>query len=72
MGTPPSELVALAAKPAKYDMQEADDANALKTLIEDELEPQRPENPIEIDLASEMEEANKPDMTLLSFLTNTF
>lgn len=72
MGTPPSELVALAAKPTKYDMQEADDANALKALIEDELEPQRPENPIEIDLASEMEEANKPDMTLLSFLTNTF
>jgi endonuclease YncB( thermonuclease family) len=72
MGTPPSELVALAAKPNKYDLAESDNANALKNMVDDALEPQRPETPIKIDLASEMEEANAPDMTLLSFLTNTF
>jgi endonuclease YncB( thermonuclease family) len=72
MGTPPSELVALAAKPTQYDLAESDDANELKNMVDDALEPPRPETPIKIDLASEMEEANAPDMTLLSFLTNTF
>ena len=72
MGTPPSELVALAAKPVKHDLQKTDDATALEKMLEETLEQERPETPISIDLASEMEEANAPDMTLLSFLTNTF
>lgn len=72
MGTPPSELVALAAKPTKHDLQDADDANELKNMLDDALEPRPVENPIKIDLASELEKANEPDRTLLSFLTNTF
>lgn len=72
MGTPPSELVALAAKPTKHDLRDTDDANALRNTLDDVFEPQRTANPIKIDLASELKEANAPDPTLLSFLTNPF
>jgi endonuclease YncB( thermonuclease family) len=71
MGTPPSELVALAANP-KRDQQDADDGNGLENQPDASQEEQSFESPIKIDLASELERANAPDRTLLSFLTNSF
>ncbi|WP_417828281.1 thermonuclease family protein [Thalassospira sp.] len=70
MGNPPSELVALAAKPSARDLQDADDAETLKN--KGVGQPHLFDSPINIDLAAEMKAANAPDQTLLSFLTDPF
>ncbi|NIZ02635.1 thermonuclease family protein [Thalassospira lucentensis] len=64
MGTPPHELVALAAKPKSRDTNVASDDNN----SDDE---NYVTGPIAINLAAEMEKANEPDRTLLSFLDPT-
>ncbi|MCC9620088.1 thermonuclease family protein [Thalassospira sp. MA62] len=73
MGTPPSELVALASKPAPQDVSD-DDAQDIENT-----DPQQPDDqqdpfdgPFGINLAAEMKNAQKPDMTLLSLLEKTF
>lgn len=72
MGTPPSELVALASKPTAIDIQNEDDATKRKDAAKDAVKPHIFEAPIQVDLASEMEKANAPDRTLLSFLDVAF
>jgi len=59
MGDLPYELVALAAKPKPIDI---DNANGETEVANDNG------TPFSINLAAEMEQANKPDTTLLSFL----
>lgn len=68
MGTPPSELVALAAKPAPKEIDSEDDAANRKTQDGDNGGNDFTNLPFGINLAAEIEEANKPDDTLLSFL----
>ncbi len=70
MGTPPSELVALAAKPASEELQSTDDKARRK---ENGDTPRHLfGSPFTIDLAADIKQANAPDKTLLSFLENTF
>ena len=59
MGDLPYELVALAAKPKPIDI---DNANGETEVANNNGAP------FSINLAAEMEQANKPDETLLSFL----
>lgn len=74
MGTPPSELVALAAKPTSEQYQSMDDARERKERgtdnSRDHLFGARPA--INVDLAAEMERANAPKNSVLSFLSETF
>jgi endonuclease YncB( thermonuclease family) len=72
MGTPPSELVALASKPTAVEVQNQDDAIKRKEAGKDSVKPHVFEAPIKVDLASEMERASKPENPMLSFLSETF
>jgi endonuclease YncB( thermonuclease family) len=70
MGNPPSELVALAAKPTLEEIQSQDDK--AKRKESGETPRHLFGSPFTVDLASDMERANAPDKTLFSFLENTF
>ncbi|WP_336080419.1 thermonuclease family protein [Thalassospira sp. CH_XMU1448-2] len=70
MGTPPSELVALAAKPTAEDIQSSD--NKAKRKATGDAPRHLFGSPFTVDLAGDMKRANAPDKTLLSFLENTF
>ncbi|WP_287466306.1 MULTISPECIES: thermonuclease family protein [unclassified Thalassospira] len=70
MGTPPSELVALAAKPTLEEIQSADDK--AKRKANGDSPRHLFGSAFTVDLAEDMKRANAPDRTLLSFLENTF
>jgi len=72
MGTPPSELVALAAKPTRQDIQSDDDALKREEKAFDQAPSHLFGKAFNIDLAAETKRANAPDPTLLSFLGSTF
>ncbi|MEQ9345512.1 MAG: thermonuclease family protein [Thalassospira sp.] len=72
MGTPPSELVALAAKPTRQEIQSDDDALDREEKALEKAPTHLFGKAFNIDLAEETKRANAPDRSLLSFLENTF